>query len=120
MVPTRPRFIKALCCEEHADVVWVTSTPDLIEQKSFVQFSSSRTGKEFSNSSTVVNSTLNDIYSVTVTNLSPDATYTFRVVTVNQYGHVTSNDASCHVNKKINEGKKILSFNAYFSAINLI
>ena len=115
MAPTRPSFIKALCCEEHADVVWATSTPDLIEQKSFVQFSSSRTGKEFSNASTVVNSTLNDIYSVRVTNLSPDATYTFRVVTVNQYGHVTSSDASCHVKKKFNEGKKLLTFKTYFS-----
>ncbi|XP_078325007.1 uncharacterized protein LOC111126447 isoform X2 [Crassostrea virginica] len=112
LAPISPRFIKALCFEEHADVVWVTSTPDLIEQKSFVQFSSSSTAKEFSNASTVVNSTLNDIYSVRVTNLFPDATYTFRVVTMNQYGHVTSRDASCYVNKKINEGKKILSFNS--------
>ena len=115
MAPTRPRFIKALCCEEYADVVWVTSTPDLIEQKSFVQLSSSSPGREFSNASTVVNSTLNDIYSVRLTNLYPDATYTFRVVTVNQYGHVTSSDASCHVKKKFNEGKKLLTFKTYFS-----
>ena len=115
MVPTRPIFIKALCCEEDAEVVWVTSNPELIEQKSFVQFSSSSTGKEFSNASTVVNSTLNDIYSVRVTNVLPDTTYTFRVVTVNQYGHVTSNDASCHVKKENNEGEKILIFNRYFS-----
>ena len=89
--------------------------PDLIEQKSFVQFSSSSTGKKFSEASTVVNSTLNDIYSVRVTNVFPEATYTFRVVTANQYGHVTSSDASCHVKKIFNEGKKLLIFNTYFS-----
>ena len=112
MVPARPTFIKSLCYDEYADVVWLTLTSGFDQQESFVQFTSST---EFSNASTVVNSTLNDIYSIRVINVFPEATYTFRVVTANQYGHVTSSDASCHVKKKFNEGKKILTFNTHFS-----
>ena len=101
VVPARPNFIKSLCYDEYADVVWLTLTSGFDQQESFVQFTSST---EFSNASTVVNSTLNDIYSVRVANLSPNTKYTFRVVTVNQYGDVTSNVVSCQVIGKLNEG----------------
>nr|XP_022328438.1 uncharacterized protein LOC111127518 [Crassostrea virginica] len=104
LVPARPDFIKSLCCDGYAIVVWVTLTSGFDHQETFVQFTSSTAGGEFSNASTVVNSTLNEIYSVRVLNLSPDTTYTFRVVTVNQYGHVTSNAVSCQVKGKLNEG----------------
>ena len=110
VIPARPSFIKAVCCERYAVVVWVTLASRFEQQESFVQFSSFRTKREFSNASTLVNSTLDEIYSVTVINLSPDTTYTFRVVTVNQYGHVTSNAVSCQVKGKLNEGKDVFSY----------
>ncbi|XP_078325011.1 neogenin-like isoform X2 [Crassostrea virginica] len=97
LLPARPDFIKVICCNGYAVIVWVTMISGFDQQESFIQVTSSAVDRDFSNASTVVNSTLNGIYSVRVTDLFPETMYTFRVVTVNQYGHTTSNAVSCQM-----------------------
>ena len=108
MLPARPDFIKVICCNGYAVIVWVTITSGFDQQESFIQITYSAVDRDFSNASTVVNSTLNGIYSVRVTDLFPETMYTFRVVTVNQYGHTTSNAVSCQIKElKLKEGKTV-------------
>ncbi|XP_062585978.1 uncharacterized protein LOC134247654 [Saccostrea cucullata] len=100
LVPPKPQYVKALCCETHADVVWVTSLAGHVEQKSFIQFMKSSPHSSFSNTTAGFISTQEKgLYTARVNDLEFDNTYIFRVVTVNQYGPVISKNASCRVHE---------------------
>ncbi|XP_062606850.1 B-cell receptor CD22-like [Saccostrea cucullata] len=104
LVPPRPQYVKALCCETHADVVWVTSLSGDVEQKSFIQFRESAPHSTFFNTTSGFISTQEKgLYSARVNDLELDNTYIFRVVSLNQYGIVTSREASCMVEE--NQGQ---------------
>lgn len=99
-VPLSPKFIKAVCCYDHADIIWATSTSGSVEQESFVQWASdAHNGPFYNASSDAVNTTDKDVYLVRVNNLSPDSRYSFRVVSVNRYGAVSSTTVSCQIKK---------------------
>lgn len=99
-MPLSPKFIKAVCCYDHADIIWATSTSGSVEQESFVQWASdAHNGPFYNASSDAVNTTDKDVYLVRVNNLSPDSRYSFRVVSVNRYGAVSSTTVSCQIKK---------------------
>eukprot|EP00105_Crassostrea_gigas_P007315 XP_011421516.1 PREDICTED: cell adhesion molecule 2 isoform X1 [Crassostrea gigas] len=100
-MPLSPKFIKAICCYDHADIIWATSTSGSVEQTSFVQWASDAINGPFYNAATdAVNTTEEDVYSVRVNHLSPDSRYLFRVVSVNRYGSVSSTTVSCQIKKR--------------------
>lgn len=100
-MPLSPKFIKAVCCYDHADIIWATSTSGSVEQTSFVQWASDAINGPFYNAATdAVNTTEEDVYSVRVNHLSPDSRYLFRVVSVNRYGSVSSTPVSCQIKKR--------------------
>ncbi|XP_062578050.1 uncharacterized protein LOC134239936 [Saccostrea cucullata] len=101
MVPPRPQYVKALCCDTHADIVWVTLLSGHVEQKSFIQFRESHS--TFSNTTTgLISTQKKGLYTARVNDLL-DNIYIFRVITVNQYGSVNSINASCRVQE--NQGQ---------------
>lgn len=100
-MPLSPKFIKGICCYDHADIIWATSTSGSVEQTSFVQWASDVINGPFYNAATdAVNTTEEDVYSVRVNHLSPDSRYLFRVVSVNRYGSVSSTTVSCQIKKR--------------------
>lgn len=118
-MPFPPKFIKAVCCYDHADIIWATSTSGSVEQTSFVQWAlDAHDGSFYKASTDTVNTTEEDVYSVRVNHLSPDSRYLFRVVSVNRYGSVSSTTVSCQIKKRgrLSKWESFLSIEIYSSS----